>query len=63
MATLAGRPQMIAALRRLQANHELVDPSQPAIATLKINGARNWMMLMATHPPLEVRIAALERMS
>ena len=60
-ATLAGRPQMINALRRLQANEGLVDTAQPALATLKINGHRNWMMLFATHPPLEVRIAALER--
>jgi Zn-dependent protease with chaperone function len=52
---------MIAALRRLQANHELVDPNQPALATLKINGARSWLVLFATHPPLDVRIAALER--
>jgi heat shock protein HtpX len=59
-ATLAGRPQMIAALRRLQANQELVDPNQPALATLKINGGTA-RMLFATHPPLEVRIAALER--
>ena len=60
-ASLAGRERMLAALRRLQANHELVDPSHQALATLKINGARNWMMLFSTHPPLDVRIAALER--
>ena len=52
---------MLAALRRLQANQELVDPNHQALATLKINGARNWMALFATHPPLETRIAALER--
>jgi heat shock protein HtpX len=62
-AHLAGRERMIGALRRLQANEGLVDTSQPALATLKINGQRNWMMLFATHPPLEVRIAALERLS
>jgi heat shock protein HtpX len=60
-ASLAGRDRMLAALRRLQANQELVDGSHQALATLKINGARNWMMLFSTHPPLEVRIAALER--
>ena len=52
---------MIAALRRLQASHELVDPSNQALATLKINGGRNWMVFFSTHPPLEQRIAALER--
>ena len=58
-ATLAGRERMIAALRRLQANHELVDTEQAALATMKINGGRSWMALMSTHPPLEDRIAAL----
>jgi heat shock protein HtpX len=60
-ATLAGREKMIAALRRLQSAKGLVDTRQPELATLKINGARA-MMLFATHPPLEERIAALERM-
>jgi Zn-dependent protease with chaperone function len=30
------------------------------LATLKINGARGWMVFFSTHPPLETRIAALE---
>jgi heat shock protein HtpX len=60
-ATLAGRQNMIAALRRLQQTSRLVDNSQPELATLKISGGRA-MMLFATHPPLEERIAALERM-
>jgi heat shock protein HtpX len=60
-ATLAGREKMIAALRRLQSTKQLVDNSEPELATLKINGQRA-MMLFATHPPLEARIAALESM-
>jgi heat shock protein HtpX len=60
-AKLAGREKMLAALRRLVSNQEAVDPSQEALATLKINGARGWMFFFSTHPPLEVRIAALER--
>jgi heat shock protein HtpX len=60
-ATLAGRERMVGALRRLAANQGMVDASQPALATLKINGQRGWMALFATHPPLEVRIAALEQ--
>lgn len=60
-ATLAGRERMLAALRRLAANRELVDTSQQALATMKINGARGWAALFSTHPPLEARIAALER--
>jgi heat shock protein HtpX len=59
-ATLAGRPQMIAALRRLAANRELVDTRHEALATMKINGAGRWMVFFSTHPPLEARIAALE---
>jgi len=60
-ATLAGRDRMIGALRRLAANRELVDPNHAALATMKINGIRGWMGLLSTHPPLEARIAALER--
>jgi heat shock protein HtpX len=60
-ATLAGRDRMIAALRRLAANRELVDPQHQALATLKINGTRGWMVFFSTHPPLEERIAALEQ--
>jgi heat shock protein HtpX len=62
-AALAGRGNMIAALRRLQTTHQLVDPSNQALATMKIAGGdRRWMMLFSTHPPLEARIAALESM-
>ena len=60
-ATLAGREKMIGALRRLQSTKQLIDNREPALATLKINGSRA-MMLFATHPPLEARIAALENM-
>ena len=60
-ASLAGRDRMIAALRRLQANKELVDTSHEALATMKINGAGRWMVFFSTHPPLEVRIATLEQ--
>ena len=60
-ADLAGRERMIGALRRLAANRELVDTQHQALATLKINGARGWMVFFSTHPPLEARIAALER--
>src|SRR5687768_61392 len=59
-ASLAGRDRMIGALRRLQANHELVDTRHEGLATMKINGAGRWMVFFSTHPPLEVRIAALE---
>ena len=60
-ATLAGRDRMLGALRRLAANRELVDTQHQALATLKISGAKSWMVFFSTHPPLETRIAALER--
>jgi heat shock protein HtpX len=58
-AALAGRPNMISALRRLQTTQQLVDNREPALATLKISGGR-LMGLISTHPPLEQRIRALE---
>ena len=60
-ATLSSKSNMIAALQRLQANKNLVDQSQPQLATMKINGAKGFMALMSTHPPLEARIAALQQ--
>jgi heat shock protein HtpX len=59
-AALAGRGSMISALRRLQSFQNAVDTSHRELATLKIAGGRGLMMLLATHPPLEARIAALE---
>ncbi len=58
-ATLAGKADMLAALRRLGANRELIDPRHEALATMKISG--KWTGLFSTHPPLEQRIAVLER--
>jgi heat shock protein HtpX len=57
-AVLAGRENMIGALRRLQDNQKLVDNTHPALANFKIAGGPG--LLLASHPPLEVRIAALE---
>jgi heat shock protein HtpX len=60
-AELSTRQNMIAALQRLAANKGLVDDSQPQLATMKINGGKGFMSLISTHPPLEDRIAALQR--
>ena len=62
-AVLSSPNNMIAALQRLQANQALVDNSQPQLATMKINGSKatGLRALMMTHPPLEERIAALQR--
>lgn len=50
---------MIAALRRLVVNRDMVETQHQALATLKIHGTRGWMVFFSTHPPLEARIAAL----
>jgi len=59
-AQLAGRESMVAALRRLQQTHDLVDASNAAMNSFKIAGGRGWLSLFASHPPLAERIAALE---
>jgi heat shock protein HtpX len=59
-AGLAGPGSMIAALRRLQASTQRVDTQNRELATLKIAGGRSLLQLLATHPPLEARIEALE---
>jgi heat shock protein HtpX len=57
---LAGKGKMIAALQRLQQNTQMVDTSNPSLATMKISGARGMLALLSTHPPLADRIAALQ---
>ena len=60
-ARLAGRDKMIAALECLGRSRVPVDTHQRAMATLKISGkSGGFMALLATHPPLEDRIAALK---
>jgi heat shock protein HtpX len=60
-AVLSSRQNMIAALQRLQMNKGLVDESQPQLQAMKINGGKGFLSLISTHPPLEERIAALQR--
>jgi len=59
-AGLAGRGKMIGALQRLQQNTRLIETGHPSLATMKISGRGGVMALLATHPPLEARIAALQ---
>jgi heat shock protein HtpX len=57
-ATLAGRGKMIAALERLKMNHEQSHlPAQ--MTAFGISGGGGFMQLLMSHPPLDVRIAAL----
>jgi heat shock protein HtpX len=57
-AALAGRSKMINALRRLQQAHD-PQPLPDEMAAFGISGA-GLKELFSTHPPLEVRIRALE---
>jgi len=65
-ARLAGRDAMIGALRRLQDIMDsggVLDNRSPALSAFKINNRSGGLMaLFASHPPLEARIAALERL-
>jgi heat shock protein HtpX len=58
-ARLAGRGKMIAALERLKAQHEAPLPDQLAAFGIA-GGGGGLKMLFMSHPPLEVRIAALQ---
>ncbi|MEX2487923.1 MAG: protease HtpX [Pseudomonadales bacterium] len=61
-AELAGRPKMIAALRRLQSASEQKDlPGQFSTFGISGNVASGLARLYRSHPPLEERIAALEQ--
>jgi heat shock protein HtpX len=63
-ADLAGRQNMISALRRLQRINEgggVQDDRSPALSAFKINHPGGFSILFASHPPLETRIAALEQ--
>ena len=57
-ASLAGREKMIAALDRLKSNQEQTTlPAQ--VQAFGISGGGGFMALFSSHPPLDVRIAAL----
>jgi len=59
-AALAGRGSMVASLQKLLSFQGAVDTAHPQLASFKIAGGKSFMTLLATHPPLEQRIAALE---
>lgn len=61
-ASLTTRDKMIHALQSLKRTTELVDDSHQSLATLKISSKPHGLLaLLATHPPLEERIARLQR--
>ncbi|MBM4262392.1 MAG: protease HtpX [Deltaproteobacteria bacterium] len=61
-ATLAGRENMLAGLRKLKRTLELTDDSQGSLATLKISSGKSGglMAWLSTHPDLDDRIRRLE---
>ncbi len=61
-ARLAGRQNMIGALRSLQRNVERAEPAPQAIAAFRISNPGGYARLFMSHPPLEERIARLEQM-
>jgi heat shock protein HtpX len=58
-ARLAGTPSMIAALERLKMGQS--EPLPDGLQAFGISSGKGIMRLMATHPPLEERIAALKQ--
>jgi len=64
-AQLAGRDAMINALHRLNEimhGGGVIDNRSPALSAFKINNRPGgFLALFASHPPLEARIAALQR--
>jgi heat shock protein HtpX len=65
-AHLAGRDRMVRALTALKRDVENVTPqtASPAFAAFRIsNRGGGWLGLFASHPPLDERIARLERMT
>jgi len=65
-ARYAGREKMLAALKKLQAVHEQgadqLGHNSPALQALQISGKTGgFLALLADHPPIEERIARLER--
>jgi heat shock protein HtpX len=62
-AKLAGKDKMTAALKGLQNMHQLTDNSHASMNAMKISTGRSggFAALFSTHPPLPLRIRALER--
>jgi heat shock protein HtpX len=59
-AALVGTGPMKAALARLQQGHDGPADLPQSLAAFGIRGGGGWLRLLASHPPIEDRIAALE---
>jgi heat shock protein HtpX len=62
-AKFSGRDNMIASLQALQRSYPALAKTDSTFASLQISNRGSWLELFSTHPPLEKRIAALERLS
>lgn len=62
-AQYVGREKMIMALQRLQqlTNQTPADNRAPAMNTMKISSHESWLSLFSSHPPIEKRIKALQK--
>jgi heat shock protein HtpX len=64
-ADLAGKEKMIAALESLKRSYPLLteakSESNPNFQAMQISSKEGFMLLFSTHPPLDVRIAALKK--
>ena len=60
-AKYSSRENMIGALQKLS-RQTIPHKKEDAMAALKISGASGLMALMSTHPPLEKRVAALQKL-
>lgn len=62
-AKLTSRTNMINALKTLREYYEIEDPRGKELAAFKISNKSGIMALLATHPPLEVRIQRLQKLA
>lgn len=63
-ARLAGPQKMVNALVALKRTYQIQDAAhdQPAMQAFKISGHKGMMNLFASHPPLDLRIARLQKL-
>lgn len=63
-AQLVGKQKMISALKQLKglSTKAVEDDRAPAFNAMKISHQSRWLSIFASHPPLEKRIQALEKM-
>lgn len=62
-AQFAGKEKMINALAKLQRGIELQDDHAPQLAAFKISHKDGWLSIFSTHPPIEDRIARLQKLT